>query len=72
MNTTQKRIDTLAEELRDIYQNTNEGPRLIAEMVEQFPKALAEVNHEELDRIAQLEDEVERLEDEIDSLTDED
>lgn len=70
MNTTQKRIDTLAEELRDIYQNTNEGPRLIAEMVKQFPKALAEVNREELDRIAQLEAEVGRLEDETDSLTD--
>lgn len=36
--TTQQRIDKIAAELRDIYQNTNEGPRLIAEMVgREFP-----------------------------------
>ena len=36
--TTQQRIDKITEELRDIYLNTNEGPRLIAEMVErEFP-----------------------------------
>lgn len=35
---TQQRIDKLTEELRDIYKNTNEGPRLIAEMLErEFP-----------------------------------
>lgn len=35
---TQQRIDTIAEQLRDIYLNTNEGPRLIHEMVKrEFP-----------------------------------
>ena len=35
---TQQRIDKITEELRDIYLNTNEGPKLIAEMVErEFP-----------------------------------
>ena len=35
---TQQRIDKLTEELRDIYKNTNDGPRLIAEMVRrEFP-----------------------------------
>lgn len=35
---TQERIDKITEELRDIYQNTNEGPKLIAEMVaREFP-----------------------------------
>lgn len=36
--TPQQRIDKITEELRDIYKNTNEGPRLIAEMVKrEFP-----------------------------------
>ena len=35
---TQQRIDKLTVSLRDIYQNTNEGSRLIAEMVKrEFP-----------------------------------
>ena len=35
---TQQRIDKVAEELRDIYKNTNEGPKLIAEMMDrEFP-----------------------------------
>jgi len=35
---TQQRIDKITEELRDIYKTTNEGPRLIAEMVaREFP-----------------------------------
>ena len=35
---TQQRIDKLTEELRDIYQNTNEGPKLINDMIErEFP-----------------------------------
>ena len=35
---TQQRIDAITEELRDIYLNTNEGPRLIHEMVKrEFP-----------------------------------
>lgn len=38
MTTPQQRIDAITEELRDLYQNTNEGPRLIAEMIErEFP-----------------------------------
>lgn len=35
---TQQRIDKVAEELRDIYNNTNEGPKLIQDMVaREFP-----------------------------------
>lgn len=35
---TQQRIDQLTEQLRDIYKNTNEGPKLINEMVKrEFP-----------------------------------
>ena len=35
---TQQRIDEITELLRDIYKNTNEGPRLIAEVIErEFP-----------------------------------
>lgn len=45
---TQQRIDKITEELRDIYKNTNEGPKLITEMVErEFPyprKVLKEPN----------------------------
>jgi hypothetical protein len=37
MKNTQDRIDRIAEELRDIYKNTNEGPRLIAELVAELP-----------------------------------
>jgi hypothetical protein len=38
MATPQQRIDKLTEELRDLYDHTNEGPRLIAEMVaREFP-----------------------------------
>ena len=33
---TQQRIDKIAEELREIYK-LNEGPRLIQDMVEEFP-----------------------------------
>lgn len=36
---TQQRIDKIAEELREIYNTTNEGPRLIAEMIRrEFPE----------------------------------
>lgn len=35
--TTEERIAKITEELRDIYKNTNEGPRLIRDMVEEFP-----------------------------------
>ena len=36
--TTQQRIDEITEQLRDIYLTTNEGPRLIDEMVRrEFP-----------------------------------
>lgn len=35
---TQQRIDKITEELRDIYRNTNEGPKLINDMVaREFP-----------------------------------
>jgi hypothetical protein len=35
---TQQRIDKIAGELRNIYRNTNDGPRLISEMMErEFP-----------------------------------
>ena len=35
---TQQRIDAITEELRDLYLNTNEGPRLIHEVVKrEFP-----------------------------------
>ena len=42
---TQTRIDRITEELRDIYMNTNEGPRLIAEMVaREFPNPRKIIN----------------------------
>ena len=34
--TTEQKIDKIAEELREIYK-TNEGPRLIADMMDEFP-----------------------------------
>jgi hypothetical protein len=35
---TQQRIDKVAEELRDIYKNTNEGPKMIHDLVQrEFP-----------------------------------
>lgn len=49
---TQTRIDRITEELRDIYQKTNEGPRLIAEMVAQeFPKSAEEICQPELEHL---------------------
>ena len=41
--TTEQRIEKIAEELRDIYKNTNEGPRLIHDLVKRefpFPRRL--------------------------------
>ena len=38
MNTIHERIDRITEELRDIYNSSNEAPRLIHEMVKrEFP-----------------------------------
>jgi uncharacterized hydantoinase/oxoprolinase family protein len=38
MKNVNTEIARITEELRDIYKNTNEGPKLIAEMVErEFP-----------------------------------
>lgn len=43
--TTQQRIDAITEELRDIYKNTNEGPRLINEMIRrEFPHPRKVIN----------------------------
>lgn len=62
--TTQQRIDKITEELRDIYLNTNEGPRLIAEMVErEFPVSLTLASTEFTDNIEWLERELERYRD---------
>jgi hypothetical protein len=65
---TQQRIDKITEELRDIYTNTNEGPRLIAEMLKrEFPYSLqlAMVPITE-----ELEGEVEYATERIDALED--
>lgn len=34
---TQQRIDAITEELRGLYLNTNEGPRLIHALTREFP-----------------------------------
>lgn len=61
--TTQQRIDKITEELRDIYKNTNEGPRLIAEMVKrEFPVALDLANRDLLSQLECLEEELDELE----------
>lgn len=74
-------MNRITEELRAIYQNTNEGPRLIAEMVErEFPVSLEmamRFANEELEdeiarrdrRIAKLENLIEKLENLIEKLT---
>lgn len=68
---TQQRIDRIAEELRDIYQNTNEGKRLIAEMVErEFPDSMEFFGLQE--EIASLERQLARAEERIEELRDED
>ena len=66
---TQNRLDEIAEELRDIYNNDNDGPRLIGDMIDGFPKVADAMNaklhaeKEELEaRVADLRDEVSELE----------
>ena len=62
--TTQQRIDKITEDLRALYLNTNEGPRLIAEMVErEFPVSLTLASTEFTDNIEWLERELERYRD---------
>jgi hypothetical protein len=77
---TQQRIDKITEELRDIYLTTNEGPRLIAEMVErEFPRSLElamipitenlEGESESLrGEVGDLEDQIDKLGSTIDAL----
>lgn len=61
MNQTHKRIAEITEELRVIYQNDNDGPRLIAEMVErEFPESLKRLVDE--DQIDNLKEEIAELE----------
>lgn len=37
MKTTQQKLKEIEKELREIYNNDNDGPRLIAELVREFP-----------------------------------
>ena len=58
---THQQIEVIAKQLRDIYHNTNEGPRLIAEMVErEFPKVTSIVC--DCDKIDELETELDEVE----------
>lgn len=67
---TQQRIDSIAEELRVIYNTTNEGPRLIAEMVErEFPESAARLGGPE--KIAELEEDITTYKARISDLRDE-
>jgi len=71
--TTQQRIDTITAQLRDICNTDNDGPRLIAEMIErEFPHSLDLAMRpitEELEEEAEAAREgVEKLEATIESL----
>lgn len=68
MDTSMTTINKLASELRTIHRDDNDGPRLIAEMIEQnFPELadlIAErsgVTNELRHRVNELESEIEEL-----------
>ena len=66
---TQQRIDKITVSLRDIYQNTNEGSRLIAEMVKrEFPLSVERLDRS--DEVGDLKQEIEDLKQEIEDLSD--
>ena len=54
------RVKALEDELRDIHNNTNEGPRLIVELVEsELPKVYDLIT--DSDKVGELEGEVDEL-----------
>lgn len=60
---THTEIARITEELRALYLNDNDAPRLIAEMLErEFPESLDLASRVFTDRIEELEEEIEELE----------
>ena len=71
--TTHRRIAAVETDLRDLYNNTNEGPRLVAELVERlrderFPFPPGSSDEYLQDEVEERDDTIRELEAEVKSL----